>query len=227
LLLWATGVIDVIAAASRRKEMDYMKTFTIDVDNAITAFATAEEAAAALTTPFESFASQKELAALAAKWPEERLVEIWNGLPGVEPVKSFKSTNTAAAKIWARIQRLGEPAKPKAKAKGKAKVGAQVATGTPAKGKSTKKATSGKKSPKAKKGAKQDDAAGPREGSKTAQVVDMLKRKNGATLEEIMEKMGWQKHTVRGFMAGAMKKAGYEVESFKSDKGERTYRINT
>jgi len=44
-------------------------------------------------------------------------------------------------------------------------------------------------------------------------------------LAEIMEKMGWQKHTVRGFMAGAMTKAGYTVESFKSDKGERTYRI--
>jgi hypothetical protein len=41
-----------------------------------------------------------------------------------------------------------------------------------------------------------------------------------------MEKMGWQKHTVRGFMAGAMKKAGYTVESFKPEGGERTYRIN-
>jgi hypothetical protein len=36
----------------------------------------------------------------------------------------------------------------------------------------------------------------------------MLQRKHGATLSEIMEKMGWQKHTVRGFMAGAMKKLG-------------------
>ena len=54
----------------------------------------------------------------------------------------------------------------------------------------------------------------------------MLQRKNGATLAEIMEKMGWLRHTVRGFMAGTMKKAGYAVESFKSDKGERTYRIN-
>jgi hypothetical protein len=55
-------------------------------------------------------------------------------------------------------------------------------------------------------------------------VVEMLERKNGATLEEIMDKMAWQKHTVRGFIAGATKKAGYQVESFKSDKGERTYR---
>ena len=43
----------------------------------------------------------------------------------------------------------------------------------------------------------------------------------------VPEKMGWQRHTVRGFMAGAMRKAGYEVESFKPEGGERTYRINT
>ena len=36
-------------------------------------------------------------------------------------------------------------------------------------------------------------------------------------MAEIMEKMGWQRHTVRGFMAGAMKKAGYTVESFKRE----------
>jgi chromosomal replication initiation ATPase DnaA len=67
---------------------------------------------------------------------------------------------------------------------------------------------------------------GPREGSKTARVVAMLKRKNGATLAEIMTQMGWQKHTVRGFMARAMKKAGYTIESFKSEEGECSYRIN-
>jgi hypothetical protein len=77
----------------------------------------------------------------------------------------------------------------------------------------------------AKKSAKKDEGTGPRDGSKTAQVVAMLQRKNGATLSEIMD-MGWQKHTVRGFMAGAINKAGYTVESFKPEGGERTYRIN-
>ena len=57
-------------------------------------------------------------------------------------------------------------------------------------------------------------------------MVELLERPTGATLEEIMEKMGWQKHTVRGFMAGAMKKAGFTVESFKSEAGARSYRIN-
>ncbi len=41
-----------------------------------------------------------------------------------------------------------------------------------------------------------------------SQVVAMLQRKSGATLVEIMETMAWQRHTVRGFVAGALKKAG-------------------
>ena len=61
-----------------------MTTFTIDSDNTITAFGSAEEAAAASTTPFDSFASSKELAELVAGWPAERLVAIWNSLPGVD-----------------------------------------------------------------------------------------------------------------------------------------------
>ena len=107
-----------------------------------------------------------------------------------------------------------------------AAVGAPVADVSPAPAESGKKTTPAKKAPKAKKAAKAQESAGPREGSKTAQVVAMLQRKNGATLSEIMEKMGWQKHTVRGFMAGTMKKAGYAVESFKPEGGQRTYRIN-
>ena len=207
-----------------------MTTFTIDTENNITAHGTPEEAAAATTTPFDTFASQKELAALAAAWPEERLVAIWNSLPGVKPVKAFKSAKAAASRIWERIQGLGEPAKSEAepakpKADKKAKGGAQAAKGAPAKAKATKKTTAARQASKAKKAAKAQET-GPREGSKTAQVVAMLQRKNGATLSEIMKTMGWQKHTVRGFMAGAMKKAGYTVESFKPEGGERTYRIS-
>ncbi len=71
--------------------------------------------------------------------------------------------------------------------------------------KTTKKTNAAKNAPKAKKVAQPQDGAGPRAGSKTARVVAMLQRKNGATLAEIMDKMGWQKHTVHGFMAGAMR----------------------
>ena len=89
-----------------------MTTFTIDKENTITAFGSAEEAVAASTAPFDSFANPKQLAELVAGWPEERLVATWNSLPGVTPVKTFKSTKTAASHIWERIQGLVEAAKP-------------------------------------------------------------------------------------------------------------------
>jgi hypothetical protein len=204
-----------------------MTTFTIDGEDNITAFATPDHAEAAVGAGAQPFTSQEELAKLAAEWPKERVAAIWNSLPGVQPVKSFKNAKAGISRIWARIQGLGASVEPVVadtpKAQGKAKSGARVGKGAPAKGKAGKKATPAKKQPKAKKDANAD---GPREGSKTAQVVEMLQRKGGATLQEIMGKFGWQRHTVRGFMAGAMKKAGYAVESFKPEGGERTYRIN-
>jgi hypothetical protein len=74
-------------------------TFTIDIENNISAFATIDEAAAAIATTFESFTSQKELARLAGTWPQERLVATWNSLAGVKEVKGFKNARTAASKI--------------------------------------------------------------------------------------------------------------------------------
>jgi hypothetical protein len=220
-------VMTAQSAATRRFKM----TFTIDAENNISAFATPDEAAAATQNPFDPFASEKELAELAKAWPAERLVAIWNSLPGVAPVKSFKSAQAAASRIWKQIQSLGdatkleaEPTKPKAGKKGKA--GAQAAKGAPAKAKATKKATPAKKAPKAKKAAKAKEATGPREGSKMAQAIALMQRKGGVTISDLMKTMGWQKHTCRGFVAGAMKKAGYAVESFKPEGGERSYRLS-
>jgi hypothetical protein len=183
------------------------------------------------------FTDQKEPTELLAGWPAERLVATRNSLPGVTPGKALKDPKTAASNIWERAEKLGqivapEPvaAKPetaplKAKAAQKGKAGAQAAKAAPVKGKATKKATLAKAAPKAKKAAKPKDGGAPREGSKMAQAVAMLSRKNGATLNELAEKFSWKVWSVRGFIAGALKKAGYTVESFKSDKGERTYRL--
>jgi hypothetical protein len=63
---------------------------------------------------------------------------------------------------------------------------------------STNKATRTKKTPVA---ASTKDAGAPREGSKTSQVIAMLKREGGVTLEEIMTAMGWQKHTTRAMLS--------------------------
>src|SRR5450432_146314 len=89
-----------------------MTTFTIDEQNNITAFGSQEEATAATATSFDSFASEQELTDLIAGWPAERLLAVWNSLPGVTPVKKFKTSNAAAGRIWERIKDLGEAETP-------------------------------------------------------------------------------------------------------------------
>jgi len=76
------------------------------------------------------------------------------------------------------------------------------------------------KAPKQAKVAKEPKAAGT---SKKDQVLALISRKNGATLDEIMTATGWQKHTVRGFIA-ILGKKGTKIESFKSEAGARTYK---
>ncbi|MBE7183841.1 MAG: DUF3489 domain-containing protein [Methylobacterium mesophilicum] len=63
-----------------------------------------------------------------------------------------------------------------------------------------------------------------RENTKQAQLVAMLK--TGATVDEIAAATGWQKHTVRGAMAGALKKRlGLSITSEKVEGRGRVYRI--
>jgi hypothetical protein len=200
-----------------------MTTFTIDEQNQIVAFATPEQAAAATAPPFDTFTSQKELAELAAQWPAERLLALWNSLPGGSPRKKFKNANNVIGRIWERIQSLGEPPLPQTPRK--AHRGTRAAHGAPAEARVGRKAAAAKTTRKRKPRAVAQPSTALRPGTKAAQVVALLQRKNGATLAEIMEKMSWLKHTVRGFMAGAMKKAGYAVESFKPEGGSRTYRL--
>ena len=212
-------------------------TFTIDDENNITAHGTHEEAAAATATPFDSFSTQKEFAELAKAWPAERLVAIWNSLAGVTPVESFKSSNAAISRIWARIQGWGETAKSaaqqaKPKTKRKAKAGARAAKVAPAKAKASKKATPAKKAPKTApkaKAARQGKAAkemGAREGSKTQTILELLKRPGGVTSKELMKVTGWQPHSLRGFLSGTVgKKMGLAVVSTKGEDGERSYSV--
>jgi hypothetical protein len=66
----------------------------------------------------------------------------------------------------------------------------------------------------------------PREGTKQATLIAMLRAPDGATIEEIMVATGWQSHTVRGAMAGALKKKlGLEVTSERVGDRGRVYRI--
>ena len=68
--------------------------------------------------------------------------------------------------------------------------------------------------------------SGTRADSKQAKLIEMLKRTQGATIDEIASEFEWQKHTVRGAIAGALKKKlGLDVKSEKVEGRGRVYRI--
>ena len=62
--------------------------------------------------------------------------------------------------------------------------------------------------------------------SKQARVIAMLRSASGVTIADIMQATGWQQHSVRGFLAGVVrKKLKLKLESTKID-GERMYHID-
>ena len=172
-----------------------MKAFTLDAENDITAFTSRKE----VRHPgpkVETFCSEPELAAVLEKSPVARLVEIWSGLPGVKPVRKFTSRAVAARRIWAAIQHL-QPVGPPTRTVALKGVRARAAA---------RKVT---RAPE----------------SKATLVVALLRDPKGATLQRIMRATGWQAHSVRGFIAGHVKKKlGLKVQSFKRD-GERVYAL--
>jgi hypothetical protein len=82
-------------------------------------------------------------------------------------------------------------------------------------------ATSAKRKAKAKAAkpgkAASADKPSPRAGTKQAQMIEMLKRPEGATVEQIAAATGWQHHTIRGAISGALKKKlGLTVEATRT-----------
>ncbi|MGI9278088.1 MAG: DUF3489 domain-containing protein [Endozoicomonas sp.] len=65
-----------------------------------------------------------------------------------------------------------------------------------------------------------------RTGTKLHKVIKLLARPEGAAIHEIMRETGWQQHTVRGTLAGTLKKRlGLTIESEKPEGKDRMYRI--
>ena len=65
-----------------------------------------------------------------------------------------------------------------------------------------------------------------RKGTKTAKILALLRRPSGASLQELRKATGWQAHSVRGFLSGAVKKKmGLRIDSAPREDGERAYRL--
>ena len=120
-----------------------------------------------------------------------------------------------------------------------AEQGAHVA---PEKASSTKGASQKKGAPKAKKSAKpavpkkgaksprrraqaQKGAKAEERTNKKAEIIALMKRAKGVTMDEIIAVTSWQRHTVRGFVSLLGSKGGLKIESSKSAAGERCYRV--
>jgi len=139
-------------------------------------------------------------------------------------------TEKEKLKMITLISENGTPAatasSKKPKANKKTHIAPRRANVAPAKAKLRRKATAAKKAPK---GRPEPQVAKPRvsrDGSKTAKMLDLLKRPSGATSKELMKATGWLPHSVRGFLSGTVvKKMGLTVISTKGDDGERTYSV--
>ena len=64
--------------------------------------------------------------------------------------------------------------------------------------------------------------------TKQERVLTLLSQPNGASIAEMMQATDWQQHSVRGFLAGMVKKKlGFSLTSVKPNDGVRRYRIET
>ena len=101
-----------------------------------------------------------------------------------------------------------------------------AAIGVEPEGQQEEQAVPHPKSPRKPKQASQKTEASrePRAGSKQAQIIALMQRKTGATLDDLIEATGWLPHTTRAAMTGLRKK-GYTIEKAKSPKGKTAFRI--
>ena len=129
---------------------------------------------------------------------------------------------TNAETATAASTAIPEEGTPVAPEKASSKKGATQKKAGPKAQKAAKGAKPKKEAKVAKKAAAQP---APAPSNKKAEVIAMMKRAKGATLAEIMEATGWQKHTVRGFVSILGSKGGEKIDSSKNAAGERTYKI--
>ncbi len=76
------------------------------------------------------------------------------------------------------------------------------------------------------KSTEQQGLRAPATTTKTQHCLELMRRRGGATIADLMAATGWQAHSVRGFLSGTVKKQmNLNVLTTKDGKGARRYRI--
>ena len=165
-----------------------------------------------------AFSTLNQLQAIADArgWSKSDVTAIWNTFAGVAPfqdcrdLKQFRNRPYGLQAIWKAIQRLREP-----------EAAPDAATQQPEAEKPApvKRA----KAPKAEKKPRKAKPVEEFSGALKA-VLDLISRKTGASIAEIMERLGWTAtHTVRGRIS-ILGRKGVTIESSKDEKRGRVYR---
>jgi hypothetical protein len=142
------------------------------------------------------FSTEQELAHMAQHWPLRRLVQLWNSLPGMRLVQRFEDKDIAVARLWRALQ---QPAPQH-----------QLREPSPT---------------AAKRKLRRTPPSLPRPNSKAAEILSLLGRPEGATVQELMAATGWQAHSVRGFLSrNLVKKRKLKLGSLQRD-GQHAYRL--
>ncbi len=148
--------------------------------------------------------------------------------PTNRPAASQRNGATVASSLNVDPSEAARPAteKPKGRPMGESAAAARVATARSMPAKKVRggpKAKAAKSAAKAKPAGKHVRKAAP--ASKQDGVIASLRRPQGASIDALVKSTGWQPHSVRGFLAGTVrKKLKLQLQSEKVD-GKRIYRI--
>ncbi len=140
----------------------------------------------------------------------------------VAPEKASSKKDATSKQDAPKAKKSAKAAKPEKPAgKKTAKAAAPMASK-----KASKRAKKAAKPVASKKVSKANAKTEARPDSKKAIVLDLLRRKHGATMAEIVKATDWAEKSIRGFVSGQCRtKLGLKIESAKNEQGERTYRI--
>jgi hypothetical protein len=144
-----------------------------------------------------TFTSGKQLRRVTSDMPLSQLVQIWNHLPGVRPIRRFTSRDSAVNRIW-KVVRTTKP---------RAIKSSQLNPG------SQKRESETRGSLNSPCGA-------------ASRVIALLKTEQGASLQQLADAVGWQKHSIRALLSSSIRrKYRMNVISTRNAEGTRIYRV--